>query len=399
MANSSLSFETRSVRGGASSSCDAAVVEPLVQSTTYAQPTIGARVAHTYSRASNPTVSALEARLASLEAAPFAVAFASGLAAETALFLACLRASDHLVCAQAVYGGTTRLVREFLIPLGIRASFVDARKPDEVARAVTDQTRLIFVETPSNPTLELVDIVALSRVAAAAGVLFAVDNTFLTAALQQPLELGADLSLYSTTKHVEGHNTATGGAIVLRDAALAERLRFVRKSLGAIQKPFDAWLTLRGIATLPLRLRAHSAAALRIAEWLESRPDVARVFYPGLRSHPDFDLAQRQHAGAHGGVLAFELKCSSTGIAFMNSLRLAIRAESLGAVETLVTHPASMTHADVPPLERAQIGISDGLVRLSVGLESAEDLIADLEQALRTASASEREEVVPCRAV
>jgi cystathionine beta-lyase/cystathionine gamma-synthase len=241
-------------------------------------------------------------------------------------------------------------------------------------------------------------VAALTR---RAGVTLAVDNTFLTPSLQRPLELGADVSLYSTTKHIEGHNATVGGAVTSRDEALLERLRFVRKSVGSIQSPFDAWLTLRGIKTLPLRLRQHSQNALAVAGWLEAHPDVRQVLYPGLPSFPQHELALRQHAG-HGGVLAFEVEGGArTGVALMNALRLCSLAESLGAVETLVTHPASMTHGDVPPDQRLRTGVSDGLVRLSVGLEDPEDVMADLEQALDVAvhgldRAQAEEE--PCRA-
>jgi cystathionine beta-lyase/cystathionine gamma-synthase len=327
------------------------------------------------------------------------VCFSTGLSAETTLFLSLLRADDHLVVSEACYGGTVRLLQDLLSGLGVRASFVDTGDVDAVAQAVTDRTRLVFVETPANPTLRLTDIAAVAEVTHAAGALLAVDNTFLTPVLQRPLELGADISVYSTTKHIEGHNSTVGGAITTRNEELRERLRLVRKTIGTIQSPFEAWLTLRGIKTLPLRLRQHSANALAVAEWLESRQEVSRVLYPGLSSFPQHDLATRQQLD-HGGILSFELAGGTpAGIALMNSVKLCALAENLGAVETLITHPASMTHASVPREQRERIGLSDGLVRLSVGLEDPSDIIADIQQALTVAAqAVSAGEEVACQA-
>ena len=390
--------DTRAVHGGQGPDPGTgAILTPIFQSTTYVQQAVGVHKGHTYSRASNPTVSVLEACLGELEDAPPSVCFSTGMAAETALFLALLRAGDHLVVSEVCYGGTVRLLREVLSGFGVAASFVDAKLPAAVAAAITPRTRLVFVETPANPTLALTDIAALAAVCREADVLLAVDNTFLTPVLQRPLDLGADVSVYSTTKHIEGHNSTVGGALTSRDEALLERLRFIRKSVGSIQSPFESWLTLRGIKTLPLRLRQHSAHAQTVASWLEGHPLVARVLYPGLPSFPQHDLARRQHRG-HGGVLAFEVEGGlAAGTALMNTVRLCALAESLGAVETLVTHPASMTHGDVPREQRERAGVSDGLVRLSVGLEDPADVIADLAQALEAAAAAAEEE--PCRAV
>lgn len=369
-----------------------AILTPIVQSTTYVQEAVGVHKGHTYSRASNPTVSALEQALGAIEDAPPSVCFSTGLAAETALFLALLKHGDHVVCSEVVYGGTVRLLREILAPLGVAASFVDTADPRAVAAAITPRTRLVFIESPGNPTLRLADIAGIARVTRPAGILLAVDNTFLTPVLQRPLALGADLSLYSTTKHIEGHNATVGGAVTTRDERLLERLRFVRKSVGSIQSPFEAWLTLRGLKTLPLRLRQHSANALRVARWLEAHPRVRRVLYPGLDSFPQADLARRQHRvahGGHGGVLAFEVEGGAeVGRAVLNAVRLCALAENLGAVETLITHPATMTHADVPRAQREAVGLTDGLIRLSVGLEDPEDVIADLARAIDAASAS-----------
>jgi len=362
-----------------------ALLTPIHQTTTYRQDAVGVDRGYTYSRAGNPTVAALEKRLGALEDAPPAVCFASGMAAETALCLALLESGDHIIVSDVVYGGTVRLLRQILGRFGIETSFVDASTPNNARSAIRAETRLVFIETPANPTLKLTDIAAVADVCREAGVPLAVDNTFLTAILQQPLELGADISLYSTTKFIEGHNATIGGAIVSRDEALLEKLRFVRKTIGAIQSPLDAWLTVRGIGTLPWRIRQHSEHALRVAQWLEARPRVTVVNYPGLPSFPQHDLALRQQ-DASGGVLSFEIEGGvEAGIRFMNAVRLCALAENLGAVETLITHPASMTHGDVPREQRAAAGITDGLIRLSVGLESPDDIIADLAQALEAA--------------
>jgi cystathionine beta-lyase/cystathionine gamma-synthase len=357
---------------------------PLVQSTTFCRSGLASAVEHAYSRVSNPTVTALEAGLGTLEDAPPAVCYASGLAAETGLFLGLLRAGDHVVCGRAVYGGTTRLLQQVLRGLGVEVTFADTTQAAAVKGALRTSTRLVFIETPANPTLEVTDIAAVAGLAHDAGALLAVDNTFMTPVLQQPLALGADLSVYSTTKFIEGHSAAVGGAIVGCDLALLEHLRFVRKSTGGIQTPFNAWLTLQGLKTLPLRIRRQSATAARVAAWLAERDDVQRVRYPGLASSPQRALADRQHAGHHGAVVSFELS-SRRAAAFQANVRLCRLVEHVGGAETLLTHPASMTHGDVPPEQRRAAGIADGLVRLSVGLEDPRDIIDDLEQALAAA--------------
>ena len=390
---------TRAVHAGQSPDpSTGAILTPIFQTTTYVQQAVGVHKGHTYSRASNPTVSVLEACLGELEDAPPSVCFSTGLAAETALFLALLRSGDHVVVSEVCYGGTVRLLREVLSGLGVLSSFVDTTSPAAVAAALTPRTRLVFVETPANPTLALADIAALAAVTRRAGIPLAVDNTFLTPVLQRPLDLGADVSVYSTTKHIEGHNSTVGGALTSRDETLLERLRFIRKSVGSIQSPFESWLTLRGIKTLPLRLRQHSTHAQEVAGWLESHPRVTRVLYPGLPSFPQHELAVRQQRG-HGGVLAFEVEGGlRAGTALMNAVRLCALAESLGAVETLITHPASMTHGDVPREQRERAGVTDGLVRLSVGLEDPADIIADLEQAIDAATVPSGRKEEPCLA-
>ncbi len=373
------------------------LVAPIVQSTTYIQPALEGYDGPTYSRVANPTVDELERVLGGLENAPPCVTFGSGLAAEMALFLATLKAGDHAVIGEAVYGGTTRLFQQLLPGLGIQATFVDTTDLQAVERAIRPGTKLIFIESPANPTLSVTDIGAVSELAHGADALCAVDNTFLTPVLQQPIELGADLSVYSTTKHIEGHSAALGGAITTRDAALNEKLRWVRKCTGGIIAPFNAWLTLQGLKTLPLRLQKQSEQALRIARWLCDLPGVTRVCYPGLPDFPQKELANAQHLGfdgtvAHGGVVAFELAGGiEAGRVFLRELALCRLVEHVGSVETLVTHPATMTHADVPRQQREKFGLTDGLVRLSVGLEDAGDIIADLEQAIAAGTNAPRE--------
>jgi cystathionine gamma-lyase len=377
-------FSTTAVRGGVHADpSTGALLTPIFQSTTYLQEAVGVHKGHTYSRASNPTVEALEHALGALENTPPAVCFATGMAAISALCFALLNAGDHAVISDVVYGGTVRFFRQILANLGIKASFVDTANLQEVEQAITPHTRLVLIETPANPTLKLTDIAAVAAVTKRAGVKLAVDNTFLTPVYQRPLDLGADITILSTTKYVEGHNATVGGSIATHDTALLDRLRFVRKTLGSIQSPLEAWLTLRGLKTLPLRIERHSANAQVVAEWLEQHPQITRVLYPGLKSFPQRELALTQQ-GAPGGMIAFEVEGGTTaGITLMNTVKLCSLAENLGAVETLITHPASMTHGDVPAEQRARTGVTDGLVRLSVGLENAQDIIADLDQALQ----------------
>lgn len=381
---------TRAIHAGlAPDPVTGAILTPIYQSTTYVQEAVGVHKGHTYSRASNPTVSALERALGSIEGADSAVCFSTGMAAITTLFLSILKSGDHIVVSDVVYGGTVRLLRQVLEGLGIKATLVDASDPENVTTAITPQTKLIFIESPGNPTLKLADVAAIAKIARAANIRLAVDNTFLTSVLQPVLELGADISVLSTTKYIEGHNATVGGSLATRDTLLHERFCLLRKTLGSIQTPFEAWLTLRGLKTLPARIRIHSENALAVAQWLEQHPAVARVHFPGLESFPQKRLADAQQKGP-GGIIAFEVKGGvSAGISVMNSVKLCALAENLGAVETLITHPASMTHSDIPRAEREAIGISEGLIRLSVGLEDPRDIIADLDQAFSKLSISE----------
>ncbi|PYS65977.1 MAG: cystathionine gamma-synthase [Acidobacteria bacterium] len=378
-------LETLALHAGAiADPTTGAMLTPIYQTTTYRQEAVGRDKGFTYSRSGNPTVSALERRLAALEGAEFCTCYATGLAATTALCLALLRSGDRVVCSQAVYGGTVRLFREVLARFGVEAEFVDTASELALADSLAKPTRFVFIETPANPTLKLTDIYLAARLAHRAEALLVVDNTLLTPALQRPFELGADIVLHSTTKFIEGHNATVGGALITRDAELQEQLAFARNAIGAIQSPFPAWLTLQGVKTLPLRMARHSENALHLARFLMAHERVTKVVYPGLESFPQFELMQRQQS-AGGALIAFEVKGGvEAGIRLMNSVRLCALAENLGASETIITHPASMTHADVPRSQREAAGITDGLVRLSVGLENPSDLIGDLVQALKS---------------
>lgn len=394
MSTENLNVSTVAIRGGRSLDSHASsILFPLYQTSTFVHDAVGVDKGFSYSRVANPTVDALERAIGALEDTPPAICFRTGMAAVSTLFLALLKTGDHVVLSDVVYGGTMRLFREVLDNLGVSASFVDSSNPTNVEAAITPATRIIFIETPGNPTLKLTDIEAVARIAKQRSLLLVVDNTFLTPVLQKPLELGADVSLLSTTKYIDGHNATLGGSIATRDEALLERLRLVRKTLGTTQAPFEAWLVLQGIKTLPARLKLHCENAQLIAEWLEAHPAVGKVYFPGLESCPQKALAKQQQS-APGGMIAFELKAGfDATIRALNNVKLCSRAESLGGLETLITHPSSTTHADVEPEVRRRLGISDGLVRLSVGLEAPEDIIADLDQAFTAAGCCEREEV------
>ena len=365
------------------------LVEAVCQSTTFVQKDLSGSIKCTYSRVDNPTVAALETTLGNLENAPPAVCFSTGLAAETALFLSLLKAGDHVVLSEAIYGGTVRLIRELFAGLGVSADFVDATDPQNIADAIRENTKLVFIETPANPTLCLNDIQAISKITQDAGIPLAVDNTFLTPVLQKPLDLGADISVYSTTKHIEGHSAAMGGALTARDEKLLERFRWIRKSTGSIQTPQNAAITSRGLKTLPLRIKQHSANAQKIAETFASDSRFNTVNYPGLHDFPQKELADRQHQGAHGGVISFEIEGGfEVTCRFLESLKICKLVEHIGSVETLITHPASMTHADVPKDQLQKVGLTPSLVRLSVGLEEPADILNDIFQALEVATGS-----------
>ena len=385
---SSYGFATRQVHAGTGPDpATGAILTPIHQTTTFVQPSVDRyrETGYSYSRSHNPTVRAFETRLAALEGGAEACAFGTGMAAVHAVMLAFLRAGEHAVVSDVVFGGTLRLCREVLARLGQEFTFADTSDPAAAAAAVRPNTRLIFTETPANPTLKLTDVAAVSGVARARGVLHVVDNTLLTPWYQRPFDLGADLVVHSTTKYLDGHNATVGGAVVCATGEQAEAVRFVQNATGSIMSPFVAWLTLQGSKTLSVRMDAQSAAALRVARYLEGHPKVERVLHPGLASFPQHALASRQASG-YGAMLCCELRGGLTaGKRAMDAVRLWSLAENLGTVESLVTHPATMTHANVAPAERARLGIADGLVRLSVGLETPDDLLADLDQALARA--------------
>jgi cystathionine beta-lyase/cystathionine gamma-synthase len=358
-----------------------AITTPIYQTSTYVQEALGRHKGYEYARTQNPTRSALEHNLAAIEGGRAAFAFASGMSATSAI-AARLSSGDHVVVTDNTYGGTFRLFDKVLTRYGIRFTFVDTSDLAATARAFTPETRLVFVETPTNPVLRLTDIAAVAELAHARGALLAVDNTFASPCLQRPLALGADLVMHSATKYLNGHSDSVGGVVIaMRDEDI-EWLGFIQNSAGAILSPFDSWLVLRGTKTLPLRMVQHSANGLAIAQYLEAHPKVTRTIYPGLPSHPQYDLARRQMPNGCGGMLSFELASFEDARRVLNRFRLMALAESLGGVETLVCHPASMTHASVPADRRAAIGLSDSLIRISAGIEDAADLIDDLAQAL-----------------
>jgi cystathionine beta-lyase/cystathionine gamma-synthase len=344
---------------------------------------VGVHKGFTYSRTGNPTVQVLEDSLAILEKGIGGACFGTGMSAITAVF-SLLSQGDHAVVARVVYGGTPRLCDNILARFGLKFTYVDTSDIEALKQAITEKTKLVFIETPANPTLKLTDIRAVSEVKKNAKLV--VDNTFLSPALQVPIDLGADITVHSTTKYIEGHNTTVGGALILKTKKDHEDIKYLQNAMGLIQSPFNAWLTIRGLKTLDVRMKRHCENAQIIAEYLESHPKITKVLYPGLDSFPQASLARRQHSRGHGGMLAFELKGGvKTGLKFASSLSLIALAENLGAVETMVTHPATMTHAAMGKKARLEAGITDGLIRLSVGLEDPDDIIADLDQAIKKA--------------
>ncbi len=358
-----------------------AVMPPIYQTSTYAQEAPGVHKGYEYSRTDNPTRAVLEANLAALEGGAYGLAYASGMAA-IANVLALLRSGDHVVAVDDLYGGTVRLFEQVGRHFGLDFTYVDLRDPERLRQAVRPTTRLVWVETPTNPLLKLVDLAAVARIARELGLISVCDNTFLSPYFQRPLEFGIDIVVHSTTKYLNGHSDVVGGAIVLNDEALYQRLKFLQNAIGAVPGPMDCWLTVRGIKTLHVRMERHQANALAVARWLERHPRVQRVLYPGLPSHPQHELACRQQRG-FGGMITAVLDADLAGTQrFLRRVRLFTLAESLGGVESLIEHPALMTHASLPPERRAALGIGDSLVRLSVGIEHVDDLIADLEQAL-----------------
>ncbi len=376
-------FSTRAIHAGQEADpATGAVIVPIYQTSTYAQEALGRHKGFEYARTHNATRFALEGCLAALEGGKHGFCFASGLAATNTL-MQTLSAGDHVVAGDNLYGGSYRLFDRVWKRHGLEFTFVPSSDPDAIESAFRPGTRMVFVETPTNPMMQLTDIVAVSRRAHPRNIRLVVDNTFMTPYFQRPLELGADVVLHSVTKYLNGHSDMVGGALVTSDDALAEQLRFLQNASGAVPGPMDCWLALRGLKTLPVRMRQHEANARELASYLAAHPRVAGVFYPGLGDHPQHQLAKRQ-AGGFGGMISFIPGDGSleSGRAVFDRFRLFTRAESLGGVESLVCHPASMTHASVPRATRLAMGFSDGLLRLSVGIEDVEDLRKDLALAL-----------------
>ena len=376
-------FSTRAIHAGQRPDpSTGAITVPIFQTSTYVQEALGKSKGYEYARTQNPTRTALEGNLASLEGGRHGLAFASGLASIETLMLT-LQQGDHVVAGHNLYGGTYRLFERVMKPFGLAFTFVDTSDIAALAAAITDRTRLVFVETPTNPMMALTDIAAAAERAHARGAQLVVDNTFMTPYFQRPLEHGADVVVHSTTKYLNGHSDMVGRAVVVNDEALAERLRFLQNAVGAVPGPHDCWLVLRGTKTLAVRMERHEANARALADHLARHPKVSRVLYPGLRDHPQHALAKRQASG-FGGMISFIPGDGAleTGRRALDRFRLFALAESLGGVESLVCHPASMTHALVPREDRLRMGFADGLVRLSVGIEDLDDLRADVDRAL-----------------
>jgi cystathionine beta-lyase/cystathionine gamma-synthase len=380
-----MGFRTDQIHAGVTPDpVTGAILTPIHQSTTFVQPSVDEYLSkgYSYTRAGNPTVSAFEARMTALEGGAATTAYGSGMAATVSVMMGLLDSGTHAVISDVVYGGTHRFATQVLARFGVEFSFVDTSDAANVERAITPATRLVFTETPANPTLKLTDLAAVSDITRAAGIVHAVDNTFLTPYFQRPLQLGADVVVHATTKYLDGHNATLGGAVVTATEDLDERFRFISKSMGLIMSPQVAWLTLQGSKTLSDRMDRQSANAMAVAEFLEADPRVEKVGYPGLASFPQHDLAVKQASG-FGAMVWFEVAGGvAAGKALMDAVELWSLAENLGSVESLITHPVTMTHGSIPPEERLAAGITDGLVRLSVGSEDVEDLIAALDRAL-----------------
>jgi len=359
------------------------VMTPIYQTSTYVYESPGKSTGYDYARTINPTRSALEENLKVLEGGRAAYAFASGMAAISAV-MTLLKAGDHVVVSHNVYGGTYRLFARVLEDYGLSFAYVDTSRIENVEAAIRPNTRMVYLETPTNPMMVLTDIAQVASLCRARRLTSVVDNTFLTPVFQKPLDLGADIVVHSTTKYLNGHSDSVGGAVILARDEHAERIQFVQNSVGAILSPFDSWLVLRGLKTLPLRMRAHDENGMKVARYLEAHRGVARVLYPGLPSHPQHELALRQARGS-GGMISFYLKSDEAALRFFAPLRLCALAESLGGIETLICQPSTMTHASVPKEDRQRLGLTESLVRISVGCEDPEDIVADLEKGLAAA--------------
>lgn len=376
-----MGFSTTAIHAGNEpDSATGAVSVPIYQTSTYAQDGLGKHKGYEYARTQNPTRAALEKNIAALEGARFGFAFASGMSATDAV-LKLVKAGEHVILGDNTYGGTFRLFSRVLSNYGVEFDLVDTTDHSAVERAFKPNTRMLFVETPTNPVMSVTDLAAVSEIAHAQGARVVCDNTFMSPYLQRPLEFGVDIVVHSTTKYLNGHSDSVGGFVALNDPADAEWIGFIQNSVGAILSPFDSFLVLRGTKTLAVRMEAHDRNGRLVASFLAEHPKVQKVYYPGLASHPQHELAARQQKG-FGGMVAFETGSLDNAKKVLESVRLCILGESLGGVESLISHPATMTHASVPIEKREQLGITDGLVRVSVGIEDVEDIIADLDQAL-----------------
>lgn len=379
---SKLGFETRAIHAGQEPDpTTGAIMTPVYLTSTYVQSSPGVHKGYEYSRTHNPTRKSYEACIASLEGGTHGFAFASGLSA-TLTVMHMLKAGDHVIAGDDMYGGTFRLFDKVLRHNGQEFTYVDLTRPENLEAAIRPNTKMVWLETPTNPMLKLVDIEKLSNIAKAKGLLVAVDNTFMSPFYQRPLELGADIVVHSSTKYINGHSDVVGGIAVVKDQALADRLGFLSNAMGPVASPFDSFLAMRSLKTLSVRMRAHSENAMAIAQYLEKHPKVERAIYPGLPSHPHHELAKKQMSG-FGGMVSFVIKGDlPQARTFLESVRIFSLAESLGGVESLVNHPTIMTHASVPAETRMALGITNALIRLSVGIETQKDLLSDLEQAL-----------------
>ena len=377
-----MKFDTKVVRAGIEPDpTTGAIVPPIYQTATYVLPEVGRDLGFDYTRSANPTREILENNLATIEEGRFGTCFSSGMSAVDSVSKL-LKKGDHVVCSDDVYGGVSRHFNNILVNYGLTFTYVDSSNPENVENAIRSETKLFWIETPTNPLLKITDLNAISKIAKKHQILFGVDSTFATPVFLRPFEFGADIVMHSTTKYISGHNQIIGGIIITNDEEIHERMKFVQKTIGAVPSPFDCWLTLLGVKTLHLRMHRHASNAQAVAEFLESHPQVEKITYPGLKSHPQYGVAKEQMDG-FSGMISFELKGGiPAGTTVMNNVKLCSLAESLGAVETMITHPASMTHVDVPVEERHARGLTDGLVRISVGIEDPEDIIDDLKQAL-----------------
>ena len=380
-----MKFDTKVVRAAIKPDpTTGAIVPPLYQTATYVLPEVGRDLGFDYTRSANPTRQVLEENLAAIEGGKYGVCFASGMAAVDSC-LKLLKAGDHVVCTDDVYGGVSRHFDNILVRYNLEFTYVNTSEPEEVKTAIKSNTKMLWVETPTNPLLKVSDLEAMAKIAKEHDLIYGVDSTFATPVFLRPLEFGADIVMHSTTKYISGHNQLIGGILITNRDDIFEEMKYVQKTIGAVPSPFDCWLTLLGVKTLHLRMAKHTENGQIVAEFLEAHPKVAKVIYPGLPSHPQHEIAKVQMSG-YSGMISFELTGGiQAGKAVMNNVKLCALAESLGAVETMITHPATMTHADVPAADRHARGLTDGLVRISVGIEDPEDIMTDLEQALEKA--------------